>query len=252
MPTGQPESEFPRRLKQQVRTSAYRGFPQPPPFDPSSGHAIPLLPANPLALFAVLEEHDDYLVCKGYEPLERFFYNQVAVAKPHLLQRSTFDGLTINGVTYAYSSSTVRTATSSEGTVTQTVSPEYYANEVISCARSFTVIADHTGLRDDDGAPIEWVDVNSSGRLWLNEDLNLKRRCRFTLDSALTTADASVAATITSQRGPGTEHPDTAITVHNLETSSAGTYVFEGDSGDAGWAEWDSETDWDIENMECP
>lgn len=79
-----------------------------------------------------------------------------------------------------------------------------------------------------------------------------KLYCRFTLDAALATTDASKAGTIVTQYGPGGSHTTTSITVYNLLTHTAGTYVFEGDSGDAGYAFWDSGTSWRIMQMECP
>lgn len=80
-----------------------------------------------------------------------------------------------------------------------------------------------------------------------------KQMCRFTLDSTLTTATQSVAATIQSQYGRGTDHSSTSITVYNLLTHTAGTYVFEGGSGDAGLAFYDEDNDkWYIVQMECP
>ena len=75
---------------------------------------------------------------------------------------------------------------------------------------------------------------------------------RFTLDAALATSDASKAATITNQYGPGTDADDTAITVHNLLTQTAATYVFSGASGAAGLAMWDSAQNYRIIQMECP
>lgn len=77
---------------------------------------------------------------------------------------------------------------------------------------------------------------------------------RFTLDNALTTAEASESATITNQFGRGRNaDTGTTITVHNLETNSAGVYVFEGDSGDAGWAYWGGNgNDYYILMIECP
>lgn len=77
---------------------------------------------------------------------------------------------------------------------------------------------------------------------------------RFTLAAALATSDASKTATIQSQFGPGLANPSTgagAITVHNLLTSTASTYVFSGSSGDAGLAEWDSGNNYRIVQMEC-
>jgi hypothetical protein len=77
---------------------------------------------------------------------------------------------------------------------------------------------------------------------------------RFTLSAALATSDASKTATITNQYGFGCDGSTSAaaITVHNLLTSTASTYVFEGDSGDAGLAMWDSGTNYRIIQMECP
>ena len=77
---------------------------------------------------------------------------------------------------------------------------------------------------------------------------------RFTLSAALATSDASKTATITNQFGFGCDGTTSsgAITVHNLLTASSGVYVFDGDSGDAGLAMWDSGTNYRILQMECP
>lgn len=83
-------------------------------------------------------------------------------------------------------------------------------------------------------------------------DSPLKPFCRFTLNAALATSDASVAATITDQYGPGADHTTTTITVYNFLTHDAGVYQYEGDSGDAGKAYWDSGTSWHVFDMECP
>jgi hypothetical protein len=79
-----------------------------------------------------------------------------------------------------------------------------------------------------------------------------KRLVRFTLNEALTTSDQFKAATITHQYGPGIDHTETTITVFNMLTHSPGTYLFEGDSGDAGLAMWDSDSNFIIIQMECP
>lgn len=75
---------------------------------------------------------------------------------------------------------------------------------------------------------------------------------RFTLDSAMTTSDSSKAATITNQYGLGVQSADTSITVHNMQTASGGVYLFEGSSGAAGLAFWDTDDDYIIVQMECP
>lgn len=82
--------------------------------------------------------------------------------------------------------------------------------------------------------------------------LGRKLLVRFTLDAALATSDASKAATITNQYGPGVDATSTAITVHNLLTSTAATYVFSGASGAAGLAMWDADQNYRIIQMECP
>jgi len=80
---------------------------------------------------------------------------------------------------------------------------------------------------------------------------NVKTFCRFTLDSALATTDASKDATITAQYGPGKDHATTDITIYNVAASS--NYIFEGDSGDAGIGFWDHDGDkWWIVQLECP
>lgn len=105
---------------------------------------------------------------------------------------------------------------------------------------------------DDAIYVLEQLDVNGTRRFVPLGNERKKRLCRFTLDAALATSDASKAATITHQFGEGIDHASTSITVYNLLTHTAGTYVFEGDSSDAGYAYYDSGTSWRIIQMECP
>lgn len=74
---------------------------------------------------------------------------------------------------------------------------------------------------------------------------------RFTLSAALTTTEASESAVITNQYGTGLTNSATAITVHNLLTSLANTYVFSGSTGYAGLAIWDSSNNYRIIQMQC-
>jgi hypothetical protein len=90
----------------------------------------------------------------------------------------------------------------------------------------------------------QWIPLNSLS-------VGTKQLVRFTLDVALTTADASQPATITDQYGPGTDNSNTAITAHNLLTHTAGTYMFEGNAGDAGLAMRDADQDYRIIQIEC-
>jgi len=89
------------------------------------------------------------------------------------------------------------------------------------------------------------------GKFWVSNLPQYKALCRFTLDAALATTDASKTAVAQSQYGTGYGGL-TNITVYNLLTAVAGTYVFEGASGAAGLAYLDSGTDWRIIQMECP
>ena len=91
------------------------------------------------------------------------------------------------------------------------------------------------------------------GRLFIISPFYYKSLVRFTLDAALTTADASQTATITDQYGPGVDNTTASggIIVHNMETSAAGTYMFEGNLNDAGLAMWDQGTDYRIIQIEC-
>lgn len=169
--------------KQRIGTNPYRGFSQPAPFDPRTGHYVPLVPdpGARLGLFILLEEKYDYLLCKGYDPYTSTYLEQVAVAKPFLLQRTAFDGNSITfrdmTVSYAYSDTIgMRVSSSGEGedevTETQRITPDYFANDVLLVARTQFYsevtgsVQDATGLLDENGDEIVWVDLNFSGRAW--------------------------------------------------------------------------------------
>lgn len=91
------------------------------------------------------------------------------------------------------------------------------------------------------------------GRLFIIHPFTYKTLVRFTLDVALTTADASQTATITDQYGMGVDNTTASggIIAHNMETSAAGTYMFEGNVGDAGLAIWDRDNEYRIIQIEC-
>jgi len=85
------------------------------------------------------------------------------------------------------------------------------------------------------------------------QDDGRKLFCRFTLDSALTTAQATKSATITNQYGYGIDHASTSITVQNFLTATAGVYEYHGASGAAGKAFYDRvEKKWHIFDLQCP
>lgn len=66
----------------------------------------------------------------------------------------------------------------------------------------------------------------------------VKDWARATFNTALTSATATVAGTLVTQYGSGADHTDTSVTLHNLETSTPGLYVFSGVSGAACWAKY--------------
>jgi hypothetical protein len=121
-------------------------------------------------------------------------------------------------------------------------------------------------LETDDAGVYEWEGKSGDAGLALfDADQNYRiiylRRAadpprkslvRFTLDGSLSITNASAAATITNQYGPGVDAPNTSITVHNLLTSTAGEYVFSGSIASAGLAMWDADQDYRIIQMECP
>lgn len=113
----------------------------------------------------------------------------------------------------------------------------------------------HNLMKIDLEIGMEVIANFQAGKWCIGQGINeVRSLVRFTLDSALTTSDASQTATITNQYGPGVDNTTASggITVHNLETSSAGTFVFEGNSGDAGLAMWDETTNYRIIQIECP
>lgn len=109
--------------------------------------------------------------------------------------------------------------------------------------------------RDHERLRYEVSQLRAMVRAFMSEtqDGGMKPLCRFTLSAALATSESSKSATMSAQYGKGRSHPSTSITVYNLLSHTAGTYVFEGDSGDAGYAYYDTaEKKWYIIQMECP
>lgn len=100
-----------------------------------------------------------------------------------------------------------------------------------------------SAVRDD--ASGQWL-MTSGG----SGDGHKKRLCRFVLDATLTTSEETGSALLTSQYGEGTAHSTGAITVYNLLTSVAECYLFAGSSGYAGYAYYDSGTNWRILQLE--
>jgi hypothetical protein len=159
--------------------SPYKGFPRPMPFDAGRGHNLPLVPepGPRVGLFQVLEGgiNYDYILCAGFDPHTGKYLERVAVAKPFLLQRTPFDGETVTlrdmQVTYEYlGQEGLRIARAviddDEVEELQRITEDYFHTDILSVARSMLRRDSATGMTDDEGREIEWVDLNFSGRAW--------------------------------------------------------------------------------------
>ena len=99
----------------------------------------------------------DHLVCRTLDATGTEGTSDVYVLKPWLLRRTPFDGLSVNGVSYSYSTNSYRTAGGEEE---QEITQEYYADCVIY-AMDIDVSVDVGG-----GIYCAAVDVNVDGRAW--------------------------------------------------------------------------------------
>lgn len=142
--------------------------------------------------FVVDEEYDDVL---KVAPYNFGIYNQqkydsnlannclnntederMYIAKPHILQRTMWDGMSINygGLTVEYDYGTgvigKRIASSSTVSETQYITPPYFRGEIIvarDCPTqlSYNVVIDSETIE----VQIILIDTNSSGRVWATE-----------------------------------------------------------------------------------
>jgi hypothetical protein len=95
-------------------------------------------------------------------------------------------------------------------------------------------------VRDDESG--RWMATGGGGS-------GYKQLCRFVLDAELTDATTSQAALLTNQWGEGTAHSTGSITVYNPLDGYTTGCLFEGTSGTAGLAGYDSGTAWVILQM---
>lgn len=66
---------------------------------------------------------NDTLIC--YDPSDIGQTNPITVAKPYELQRTPFDGNTVDGITYSYSDEVTRVASNGTASETQRVTPSF-------------------------------------------------------------------------------------------------------------------------------
>lgn len=134
------------------------------PFDPRTGRHLRLQPdptiVQQLSIISECTEGDnlnDCLVCEDKDG------KTIYAAKPFMLQQTPFDGHVIDGVTYTYSTAYERTADDSADTIDQVITPPYIfgGTEKIIAARVLQPTLDVGARR------VEWVDLNTSGRMWV-------------------------------------------------------------------------------------
>jgi hypothetical protein len=141
--------------------------------------------------FRVIEEKDDYLICRGFDPNAKVPFSQITpaaertikVAKPPLLQRTPWDlqEVSIHGITYNYEYSddefgvrTVRWTDESgnDQELEQKIDTPYFTDDLIMAEEvSMNPVVSGmeiygTKAKDENGALLTWVDKNASGRHW--------------------------------------------------------------------------------------
>jgi len=93
-------------------------------------------------------------------------------------------------------------------------------------------------VNTDAGFCFEQLDVDGERHfVIIGNAQNKKQFCRFTTDAAFTTSSSSVQGDVATQFGTGEDHTTTNnVTFNNIADNSGSSYIFEGDSGDAGVA----------------
>jgi hypothetical protein len=89
----------------------------------------------------------------------------VYVRKPPTLQRTRYDGLTIAGKSYSYSSNSVRTVTSGDTTERQQITEDYLSGFTVIYAALCNAM-EATDPDDTSSERTPLVDINLDGRAW--------------------------------------------------------------------------------------
>jgi hypothetical protein len=105
------------------------------------------------------KDYGDWLDCSRYD-----IGDQIKVCKPYWLQRTPFDGKTVDGVTYAYTSNQCRTATDSTGSEVQIVHPPYRVSSGYTIRDSVYArwVSNGTSV-----VGAEHIDLNVDARTWV-------------------------------------------------------------------------------------
>jgi hypothetical protein len=156
------------------------------PLQPIPDSPFPEKKAFRLGHYKIVEERDDYVICTGYDPnakdpfaeITPDAFRTIKVAKPPLLQRTTWDGqtVTIDGVDYTYDYSDdefgVRWATWNDDNgkpqaEEQRIDTPYIVDDLLIAVEiRKSAAVDGMVVADEDGARLRWIDLNSSGRKW--------------------------------------------------------------------------------------
>jgi hypothetical protein len=110
---------------------------------------------------------EDHLVCRTWKGGESGTVD-ILVAKPWELRKTGWDGQTIDGITYTYSSGTARSATDGVDTENQVITSPYTVSGGyvdIVAIRYFQGGTDVTVANK----AVEWLDLNLAARAWAVE-----------------------------------------------------------------------------------
>ena len=124
------------------------------PFDPVKGR-FAALSLKEITEVTVRSESDDCLICEDNHG------EQVVVAKPWMVRRSPFDGKTINGFTYTYTSANTRDSDDGSEVQVQEITPSYFDGMVIMVVPYRTDVQISEGRRIN----VDWVEL-SGGQSW--------------------------------------------------------------------------------------
>ena len=126
-------------------------------------------PAN-LQRMRVKGEENDYLRCVTWDGTTEGT-DTILVAKPYDLQRTPFNGNTVNNKTYAYLDVDRRQVDDSSRTYIETIRENYYTDAEIYA--EYRPQGD-TGVTTTGGTEVYWIDSNQAARKWMRESFLLE------------------------------------------------------------------------------